>query len=163
MNLTTEQRKFQRGVRLLAITADKTAELGVDFKVDHSTDPSSIVIWNVDKLGAEPTAEEIAQKVAGQVLVRKRGMLRRYVTLRIQDTLPDMSQDALRLAYLGVELQGRELLPREINEMDRILADAEIVRLLQKARTNVAPTVVITDTIEEIQARYDAECVALGV
>jgi hypothetical protein len=163
MNLTIEQRKVQRGVRLLAKDADPTAEQGIDFKVNHETDPSSIEIWNVAKLGTEPTPAEIDARCDVQMLTRKRVMLQIYAVQRMRDTLGDVSVDALRLAYLGVELQGRELLPREITEMDRITADAETARLIRKARINVAPTVVIADTIEEIKARYDAECVALGV
>jgi hypothetical protein len=163
MNLTIEQRKFQRGVRLLAIEADKTAEHGVDFKVSHETDPSSIEIWNVAKLGTEPTPAEIDARVEVQTLTRKRGMLRRYAKLRIQDTMTTMNEDALRLSYLAFEQQSRALLPREVNESVDLLANAEIVRKMNRARTNVAPTIVLADTIEEINARYEAELVSLGV
>lgn len=164
MMLTIDQLRCRRGVRLLAISADPTAELGIDFEITHETIPSSITIWNEAKLGARPTQAEWEAKADQQNVIQKKIMIRRYCKERISTVIgdsQDLANDALRLSYLAFERHDRALTPKESNEAVTITANIEKIRLMRRARADVADTIVITDTMEDIHERYDAAIASL--
>jgi hypothetical protein len=160
MKLTIEQIKVRRGVRLLALDADPDAEKGVDFKVTHETDPSSIEIWNEVKLGPEPTHAQIIARSDQQSVVQKKNLLRRYSLFRIFDDIADVASltvDNTRMVQLLDIQQNGTPTQAEQNQLDDLRDQAVEVRKRVRARLNVMPTITAEDTPQQIYDRYEAE------
>ena len=160
MNLTTEQLMIQRGTRILAKEADPTAKVGVDFGVTHSdTEPTVISTWDVAKLGAKPTTADATARGEAMTVTRLKKVLRNYAAVAMDDALEganETARDALQLAYYANARHDRVLTANEQSNLDDLNAKFELVRSMTVARVQVAGTIVHTDTLDEVKARYDA-------
>ena len=164
MSLTTEQIRIQRGTRLLAREALPTAKRGVDFGVTHSdTEPTIISLWNVAMLGAQPTEVQAGVRGDDQAVVRLKKCLRTHASFRIDEatgSASEVARDALQLAFYANARHDRTLTAGEQSKADDLNAMFALIKSMRAASATVRSTIVSTDTLEEVKARYDA---AIGV
>jgi len=160
MSLTTDQSIIQRGTRVLAREAKNTAKKGVEWDVDHTTTPSTISLWDVGELGAEPNEATIRAKAEEVTIKRHKAFLRSYAEDKITEDFGILSiaVDAMRLAQLTEKQRsGLTLTGAETTQLDNLMVGAADVRKYVKAKLDVINTIVYEDTAETMKAKYDAE------